>query len=180
MCNVRLRCPKYESGECLADLCDGFLQSPVQSGYDSTSRPLYNGVCRNCANWEHFKGLYPYSEPSNTSTQPRTQQCILSYIEQNNNGFTQHDRKILHQIQQVAVYGKNPTDSQRIGNIRREQVCYGVNRYKPASGRNKGYSASKAAMDAIRATEFKNKPGAYTDKEKRTLAQAILRAYNKK
>jgi hypothetical protein len=98
-------------------------------------------------------------------------------------GFSQHDRKILsslHRIEQTAVYGKNPTDSQRIGNIRREQVRYGVNRYKPASGRNKGYSASKAAMDAIRATEFKNKPGAYTDKEKRTLAQAILRAYNKK
>ena len=94
-------------------------------------------------------------------------------------GFTQNDRKVLHQIQQVAVYGNNPTDSQRAGNIRHRQVLYGAARYQPASGKNRGYSADRAATDAIKATEFKNKPGAYTIAEKSSLAQAIRREYNK-
>ena len=95
-------------------------------------------------------------------------------------GFTGHDRKVLHQIQQAAVFGNNPTDSQLIGNIRHEQVIYGEKRYVPPSGKNKGYSASRAALDAIKAAEFKDKPGAYAIAEKRTLAQAILREYNRK
>ena len=99
--------------------------------------------------------------------------------EQPPDGFTQHDRKVLHQIQQVAVYGNNPTDSQMAGNIRHEQVIYGANRYKPSSGKSRGYSAYRAATDAIKATEFKNKPGAYTIAEKSSLAQAIRREYNK-
>ena len=68
MCNVKLRCPKYESGECLFGLCDGFLQSPVQSGYDSSCRPLYNGVCMTGGNWEHFRNLLPFAEASNVAT----------------------------------------------------------------------------------------------------------------
>ena len=35
-------------------------------------------------------------------------------------------------------------------------------------------------MDAIKATEFKNKPGAYAIAEKRTLDQVIHREYNRK
>ena len=73
MCNVKLRCPKYESGECLFSLCDGFLQSPVQSGYDSACRPLYNGMCRNGGNWEHFKNLHAFAEVSNVAAPPASQ-----------------------------------------------------------------------------------------------------------
>ena len=91
--------------------------------------------------------------------------------------FTQHDRVILNQIHKASVFGEMPTDSQVAGNIRRQQVIYGVKLYRPSSGKSKGFSSLKAADRAICAPQFKDAPGAYSAKERRSLAKSIIREY---
>ena len=91
--------------------------------------------------------------------------------------FTQHDRVILNQIHKASVFGEMPTDSQAAGNIRRQQIIYGAKLYMPSSGKSKGVSSLKAADCAISAPQFKDAPGAYSAKERRSLAKSIIREY---
>ena len=90
-------------------------------------------------------------------------------------GFTGHDRSMLRQIHKAAVFGETPTDSQVAGNIRQQQVIYGVKLYRPSSGKSKGFSSLKAADRAISAPQFKDAPGAYKATERQTLAKEIRR-----
>ena len=89
--------------------------------------------------------------------------------------FTQHDRVILNQIHKASVFGEMPTDSQVAGNIRRQQIIYGVKLYRPSSGKSKGFSSLKAADCAISAPQFKDAQGAYKATERQTLAKEIRR-----
>ncbi len=95
-------------------------------------------------------------------------------------GFTNEDRKMLRQIHRASVYGDTPTDAQIAGDVRRKQVEYGLDRYRPSSKYQKGISATKAASLAINASEFEGLEGAYTSSEIKTLARAIQRAIRKR
>ena len=95
-------------------------------------------------------------------------------------GFTQADRTLLRQVQRAAVFGEMPTDAQVAGDVRRRQVAYGANLYRPSSRHVKGVSFADAAQKAILAQQFKGVAGAYTMSEKHSLARAIQRACKKK
>ena len=95
-------------------------------------------------------------------------------------GFTQADRTMLRQVQRAAVFGEIPTDAQVAGDVRRRQVTYGANLYRPSSRHVKGVSFADAAQKAILAQQFKGVAGAYTMSEKHSLARAIQRACKKK
>ena len=85
--------------------------------------------------------------------------------------------KMLHQIYRATVYGENPTDAQFAGDVRRQQVRYGADLYRPTSKHVKGVSSYTAAEKAILAPQFKGVEGAYSLAEKKTLARAIVREY---
>lgn len=85
--------------------------------------------------------------------------------------------KMLHQIHRATVYGETPTDAQIAGDVRRQQVLYGADLYRPTSKHVKGVSSYAAAEKAILAPQFKGIEGAYSLAEKNTLARAIAREY---
>jgi len=93
-------------------------------------------------------------------------------------GFTSADRKLLRQIHRATVYNETPTDAQLAGDVRREQVAYGLRFYKPSTRYVKGVSFVQAARKAICAPQFVRAEGAYSLGELKTLAKAIERAYN--
>ena len=70
-----------------------------------------------------------------------------------------------------------PTDAQIAGDMRRQQVLYGIRLYKPSSKHVKGFSSYRAAEKAIRAPQFRNVEGAYTLAERNSLARAIRREW---
>ena len=94
------------------------------------------------------------------------------------NVFTNEDRKLLRQIHRATVYGETPTDAQLAGDVRREQVAYGLRFYKPSTRYVTGVSYVQAARKAIVAPQFVGAEGAYSLGELKTLAKAIERAYN--
>ena len=92
-------------------------------------------------------------------------------------GFTAADRKMLEQIYRASVYGETPTAAQVVGDVRRRQIAYGVNLYKPSSRYVKGVSSYVAARQAVR--QFEDAEGAYSSDEIASLAKAIRREYQK-
>ena len=91
--------------------------------------------------------------------------------------FTRADRKMLRQIHRASVFGQTPTVSQVAGDVRRQQVLYGLKLYSPASKFVKGVSSYVAAKKAILTPQFYDVEGAYKMSQIKTLARAILREY---
>ena len=89
--------------------------------------------------------------------------------------FTAEDRRMLRQIHRATVYGETPTEAQIAGDVRRRQVLYGAELYRPTSKYVKGVSSYAAAEKAIRAPQFSDVEGAYRISEKESLARAIRR-----
>ena len=77
-------------------------------------------------------------------------------------------RKKINEIHDASVLGKTPPDKRLRGLIRQKQVLYGVDQYKPHE-----VSFEKAARMAI--TAFKGERGAYSEREWKSLKQAIRR-----
>ena len=88
---------------------------------------------------------------------------------------TADDRRMLRHIHRAAVFGETPTEAQVAGDVRRRQVLYGAELYRPASRYVKGMSSCVAAEKAIRAPQFSDVEGAYGLPEKESLARAIRR-----
>ena len=84
---------------------------------------------------------------------------------------------MLRQIYRASVLGETPSEAQIAGDVRRQQVLYGAELYKPSSKHVKGVSSYRAAEKAIRAPQFRDVEGAYKSADKKTLAQAIVREY---
>ena len=68
-----------------------------------------------------------------------------------------------------------PADAQVAGDVRRQQVLYGVSLYRPPTKYDKGFSSYRAADKAITAPQFRDVEGAYSSGERRSLARAIVR-----
>ena len=83
-------------------------------------------------------------------------------------GFMVELRKKINEIHDASVLGKPPPDKRLRGLIRQKQVLYGVDQYKPHE-----VSFEKAARMAI--TAFKGERGAYSEREWKSLKQAIRR-----
>ena len=71
-----------------------------------------------------------------------------------------------------------PADAQVAGDVRRQQVLYGVSLYRPPTKYDKGFSSYRAADKAITAPQFRDVEGAYSLAEKCSLAKAIVQEYN--
>ena len=85
---------------------------------------------------------------------------------------------MLRQIHRASVFGEMPADAQVAGDVRRQQVLYGVSLYRPPTKYDKGFSSYRAADKAITAPQFRDVEGAYSLAEKCSLAKAIVREYN--
>lgn len=93
-------------------------------------------------------------------------------------GFKSEDRRMLRQIRRATVLGKVTPDAELAGDVRRQQVLYGAKLYRKPTKYDKDRSSYRAAEMAIRAPQFKGVEGAYSIKQKNTLARAIRREYN--
>ena len=94
--------------------------------------------------------------------------------------FQRRYGKKIDRIHDASVLGKEPSGSSLAGDVRREQVAYGVTIYRPQSRHDKGVSFMRAAKMAINNPQFKDIDGAYTLPEAKTLSRAIERAYKRK
>lgn len=58
MSEFRVRCPERESGSCIVEGCNGFLQNVRQTGYADDGQVLCEGFCYICG-WNHYSNLRP-------------------------------------------------------------------------------------------------------------------------
>ena len=94
--------------------------------------------------------------------------------------FQRRYGKKIDRIHDASVLGKEPSGSSLAGDVRRQQVAYGVKLYRPRSRHDKGVSFMRAAKMAINNPQFNGIVGAYTLPEAKTLSRAIQRAYKRK
>ena len=125
--------------------------------------------------WSASSGRGSLEEAAHVASQGVRVEDTIRAASAKKEGFTPEDRRRLCRIEQASVYSKTPTEAQHSSNVRRQQVKYGAELYRPSTRFKKGFSFVQAAKAAINSPDFRDAEGAYSLSEKKTLAQAIRR-----
>lgn len=165
--------------ECECSQCSHMVQvfdSPYENQLGET---VYPGMCTYLSPPETFEipaaKLEAYLRSDDTRTTLVVSPASKSTASQD--GFTAKDRKKVDALYDAVVRGKEPTQKRLAGDVRKEQITYGLGLYKQSSKHVKGVSFLTAARRTINADRFKDAEGGYKMGEVKSLAQAIRRAF---
>ena len=179
---------EFHKGGCGYSSCDGLAEVPERAYQAEDDSIVYYPRCYklqspqilSSISEEEFKRakrgeFVPRKGTSNdTDTKLDVSETI---IPAKGDGFTPKDRQRLNAIYDASVLGKETPTGQIAAAVRKDQIEFGLNLYRPRTKHTKGISFRTAAIRTIKAERFEGAEGSYKMGEVKSLAQAIRRAF---